>query len=133
MKKLLSLFLVLVIAAAASQSAVVLVDGVYRQVPPVQRVTLEWDANSPEDGVVGYRVYFGTSPRGYTDVVDVGSSITHTLTHPLNETLCGVTIYYAVTAYNAEGLESEFSEEVSLTLRKCPPSAPRLIRITSNP
>jgi VCBS repeat-containing protein len=69
-------------------------------------VTLEWDANS-ETNVAGYRVYMGRQPRVYDSVLDVG-----------NQTLAQLatiwrTTYFAVTAYDTDGLESEFSEEVS--------------------
>jgi hypothetical protein len=81
-----------------------------------QAVTLEWEANS-ETNVAGYRVYTGRQSRVYDSVLDVG-----------NQTLAQLattpgTTYYAVTAYDTEGLESDFSDEVSYTAPK-PNSAP---------
>jgi hypothetical protein len=71
-------------------------------------VTLEWDRN-PEPNVAGYRVYSGRQSRVYSTVVDVGNvTIAQLPTAP-------GTTFYAVTAYDDEGLESEFSEEVFYT------------------
>lgn len=70
-------------------------------------VNLIWDRNS-ETNVVGYRVYMGEVSRGYDSVIDVGNSITATLLERPN-----VTNYFAVTAYDSEGLESRFSDEVT--------------------
>lgn len=70
--------------------------------------TLQWDMNT-EPNVTGYKVYFGPSSRGYTNVIDV-----------YNNTWAFVpvfsnTTFYAVTAYDDAGLESGFSLEVSYT------------------
>jgi fibronectin type 3 domain-containing protein len=73
-------------------------------------VTLAWDP-SPSVSVVGYRLYYGTSPRTYTYSIDAGPSTTVTLSNLLR----GTTYYMAVTAYDSFGLESEFSEEVAYT------------------
>jgi len=71
--------------------------------------TLVWDAN--EDGVtVGYRVYSGTASRSYSNAVDVGCATNFALTAFER----GVW-FFAVTAYSADGLESDFSDEVSWT------------------
>jgi hypothetical protein len=70
-------------------------------------VTLAWDPN-PEPTVQGYRVYYGKSSGFYTGVVDVG-----------NRTECvitgldpGTTYFFACTAYNSSGDESNFSGEI---------------------
>jgi hypothetical protein len=67
---------------------------------------IEWDPNS-ETNLMGYRVYWGTTSRGYDSVLDVGNATMAQLPTP------GVTTFYAVTAYDTDGLESDFSEEVS--------------------
>jgi len=74
---------------------------------PPYNLTLAWDSN-PDDGV-GYRVYYGTASRSYTFTNDVGSSTAVTL-QGLQR---GVTYFLAVTAYDASGVESDFSEELS--------------------
>ncbi|HMJ88596.1 MAG TPA: fibronectin type III domain-containing protein [Candidatus Acidoferrum sp.] len=73
-------------------------------------VTLEWDP-SPEPEVAGYRVYIGTVSRGYVQVFDVGASTSY----PLLGMEPGQTYYMAVTAYAVDGLESDFSDEVTYT------------------
>lgn len=71
-------------------------------------VSLEWDRNS-ETNVIGYRVYFGQSSRSYDSVLDANNETMLSLP-PLQS---GRTYYFAVTAYNNDGLESDFSDEVS--------------------
>jgi hypothetical protein len=72
--------------------------------------TLEWDPN-PEPYIAGYNVYTGEMSRNYTRVIDVGMQTSLPLTN-LN---AGVTYFFAVTAYDAERLESPFSDEVLYT------------------
>ncbi len=72
--------------------------------------TLEWDPN-PEANVAGYRVYIGSHTREYNTVIDVGLA-----TQKLLESLEPERSYYfAVTAYDSDGLESDFSDEVTYT------------------
>ena len=73
-----------------------------------QSVTLTWDAN-PEPEVAGYRVYYGTSSRNYTQSVDAGNNTTYVVT--------GLDVsqdyYFAVRAYNTAGMMSALSAEVN--------------------
>jgi len=71
-----------------------------------EAVTLLWDRN-PETNVVGYRVYSGRVSRGYDSVLDMGNSISASV-----PTTPGMN-YFAVTAYDRDGLESGFSAEVT--------------------
>ena len=71
---------------------------------------LAWNANTEPD-LAGYKVYYGQSSGAYTDHVDVGINTTYRL-RDLEE---GVTYYIALTAYDLEGVESEYSDEVSGT------------------
>jgi hypothetical protein len=68
-------------------------------------LTLVWDRN-PEPDIAGYRVYYGRVSGDYTQLV--------TVTNPRAK--IGVsssrTTYFAVTAYNTNGVESDLSEEV---------------------
>lgn len=75
---------------------------------PARAVILEWDANT-ETNLAGYRVYSGRQSRVYDSVLDVGNQTLAQLT-----TQPGTT-YYAVTAYDTDGLESDFSDEVFYT------------------
>jgi len=78
------------------------------QTPAYNDVTLAWDANTEPD-LAGYIVYWGNSSRGYDRWVDVGNVTQHTL-----RGLADLQPYYfAVRAYNADGLQSVYSAEVS--------------------
>ncbi len=74
-------------------------------------VIVSWDPNSEPD-LLGYKVYWGTSSRNYTNVKDVGNSTTYTIAN-LAE---GLKYFFAVTAYDTAYNESDFSVEVSYTV-----------------
>jgi hypothetical protein len=76
--------------------------------PDSYRVTLAWDG-SPSPEVTGYRVYHGTTSGNYSNSVVVGSVTTNTVSGLAS----GVTYYFAVTAYDTNGVESVFSNEIS--------------------
>lgn len=86
-------------------------------VPGDGEVTLTWDAATDDTGVEGYYVYVGLlsvdDEGSYTfPSSDAGNSTTYTVENLSN----GVTYYFAVTAYDADGNESEFySNEVEAT------------------
>ena len=77
-----------------------------------------WTPNSEADGTTGYKLYYGTSSREYTESVDVGSPV------PLNglvnasitELTPGQTYFFTVVAYNADGDESDYANEVVHTI-----------------
>lgn len=72
------------------------------------QVTLVWDANPPQDQVSGYKVYVGTASGNYNvRTNDVGNVTQHTVTNLTS----GQSYFFAVTAYNGAGLESDFSVE----------------------
>jgi hypothetical protein len=74
-------------------------------------VTLAWDANSDLD-VAGYRMWYGTTSHNYTSMISVGNKTTCTITN-LEP---GQTYYFAATAYDHNGNESAFSQEISYTV-----------------
>jgi hypothetical protein len=74
----------------------------------VSSASLQWDSN-PDPSVVGYNIYYGGASRSYTNVMSVGNS-THASVPGLVE---GKTYYFAVTAYDAFGDESDFSAETT--------------------
>jgi hypothetical protein len=85
-------------------------------------VTLSWNANSEPD-VVGYRLYYGRTSHNYEQNIDAGRSTTATI----QNLSTGTVYYFAATAYNAAGVESEFSDEVifrSPIQTPTPPSTP---------
>ena len=73
-------------------------------------VTLVWDPN-PETDLLGYKVYYGTSSGVYGMGIEVGLQTTYTVTG-----LATGTYYFAVTAYNTMRLESEYSNEIYVSL-----------------
>jgi Fibronectin type III domain len=81
-------------------------------------VTLSWD-KSPGRAVKGYRLYYGTTSRRYSETIDVGNVTTYTISNLIG----GKRYYFVVKAYNAAGKESPPSNECpfyisSLTLKK---------------
>jgi len=71
-------------------------------------ITLGWNA-STSPNVAGYDVYYGTTSGIYSYKVDAGNATSVTISNLTS----GVTYYFAATAYDAYGNESQFSGEVS--------------------
>jgi hypothetical protein len=72
----------------------------------LDRITLAWNP-SPSPGVVGYILYYGPASHAYTNMVTVGNATNVTIgIQPLSD------YFFAVTAYDSFGLESDFSEEL---------------------
>jgi hypothetical protein len=92
-------------------------------------LTLAWDSDPSSDGVTGYRVYFGTTSGNYTSSVDVGNVTTGVISNLAG----GVTYFFVVTAYNASGLESTPSAEVSYTPSLPVPPALQTVGISITP
>src|SRR6185295_467721 len=80
-------------------------------------VTLAWDRN-PEPDIAGYILHSGTNSGHYVNAANVSNVTTNTV---LGLTP-GVTYYFAVTAYNTSGLESDFSNEISYTADSVKPA-----------
>jgi hypothetical protein len=76
--------------------------------PTPASVTLAWDP-SPDSAVTGYRVHYGVVSGQYTNSLAVGNSTATTVSGLVH----GVTYYFATTAYNASGAQSQFSNEIS--------------------
>lgn len=83
-------------------------------------VSLEWNP-SPTSNVVGYNIYYGSASATYTNAVNAGSGTNITVMN----LICGVTYYFAATAYDSFGLESDFSGEISYE----PPLFPLILQI----
>lgn len=76
--------------------------------------TLRWKHPDP-GAVAGFRVYVGTHSHQYTSTFDVGKP-TPDASGVFSSTVSvpdGVTVYVAVAAYSAQGLESPLSNEQS--------------------
>jgi hypothetical protein len=75
---------------------------------------LTWDAptkNVDETDLIdlaGYKVYYGTLSGNYSSSIDVGNVMTYEI-----DSLSPGTYYFAVTAYDTSGNESDYSNEMS--------------------
>jgi Fibronectin type III domain len=100
-----------------------LYDPVPARSAPGYTVTLAWDRN-PDSRVTGYRVYYGATSRSYTNSIVTGNVTTNTVSGLAS----GVTYFFAITANTADGLESDFSNEIRFV-----PGLPTVqIRVTSS-
>jgi hypothetical protein len=83
-----------------------------------QDVTLTWDA-SPSGSIAGYRIYYGTNSRAYGFVIPHSGTdlaLTQTVTLPHRGRW-----FFAATACDTNGLESDFSNEVEWEAKPEPP------------
>jgi hypothetical protein len=87
-------------------------------------VTLAWDP-SPDGSVAGYRLYDGIASGIYANVIDLGNATNATVSNLVS----GVTYFFAATAYDTNGQESVFSDEVSYTV-PWPTNAPPALVLT---
>jgi hypothetical protein len=82
------------------------------------QVGLKWNPN-PETDIANYRVSWGIVPGEHTQSLDAGNNVRATVPNLVP----GTKYYFVVQAINAEGLESEKSDEVSYVVPK-PPAKP---------
>ncbi|GAB4388539.1 MAG: hypothetical protein Kow0025_08450 [Thermodesulfovibrionales bacterium] len=88
-------------------------------------ITLAWEApttkvdGSPLGDLAGFKLYYGTLPGNYSATLDAGAATTYQMT----DLEPGATYYFAVTAYDASGNESDFSNEVAVTTSVSGPGA----------
>jgi hypothetical protein len=116
MCKLLGLVVLLVLAGCSGRGGGLNV----RDAPviPVGQIRLAWNAPTTDsDGaaltdLAGYKLYYGLASRTYTHTIDVGNRTTYTV----SSLESGRTYYFAVTAYDTSGNESDFSDEVLMTV-----------------
>ena len=76
-----------------------------------KEVTLEWDPNIEPD-IGGYIVHYGTQSGIYEHSLDVGNFTSAVISGLDPDT----EYYFAVSAYNVEGLSSALSNEVTTAL-----------------
>jgi hypothetical protein len=75
-------------------------------------VTLTWTA--PSDARIrGYRVYYGLSSRAYLQARGSGLNSGSSTSFAVSGLAEGRDYYFAVTAYDAAGNESDYSSEVT--------------------
>jgi hypothetical protein len=71
---------------------------------------LSWDASAGTD-LAGYKVYLATAPGAYE--APIATTPTDITTYTVTGLATGTTYFFVVTAFNPDGLESTFSNEVS--------------------
>jgi hypothetical protein len=76
---------------------------------PRQSVTLAWHPSPGTSVIANYNVYYGAASATYTNVVAAGTNSTVSISNLVN----GTTYYFAATAVDTSGLESDYSTEVS--------------------
>jgi len=82
--------------------------------------TVGWDRNQ-EPNIAGYKVYWGTATRNYSNSATVYYYAKQPagMSYVVNDLQDGKTYYFAVTALDMAGRESDFSDEV---IKKIPAS-----------
>jgi fibronectin type 3 domain-containing protein len=81
--------------------------------PTGEAATLSWDASRGSDAA-GYKIYQATAPGAYgAPIATVPMTVTNYTVTGLE---AGTTYFFTVTAHNADGAESSFSNEVSKTI-----------------
>lgn len=91
-------------------------------------VTFGWTANT--DPVAGYKIHYGPASRTYNQVFDARNVTTGTVSN----LLAGTRYFFALTAYNSQGLESDYSNELTYFVpTNIGPSGPFRLTITVTP
>ena len=94
-------------------------------------VTLNWTA-SPDSNVVGYNLYYGGSSTVYSNMVFAGNATSVVV----SGLATGVAYYFAATAVDGAGDESDYSNEVSnsipVVVLNQPPTLDALPNLTIN-
>ena len=75
------------------------------------QVIVTWHPNKESD-IAGYRLHFGSERGKYTSTVDVGNQTSWVLSNIGS----GRRYYFAATAYDVDGNESDYSQEVVHTV-----------------
>lgn len=105
----------------------IVVSTLFSALAQAETVSLAWDANS-EDNLAGYKLYYKTDTSGAPydgtgadqgdSPVTIDLSVLEDAAVPFY-TLTGLgygTYYFALTAFDTDGLESDYSDEVFTTL-----------------
>ena len=80
-------------------------------------ITLSWETpvsladGRPLADLSGFNIYYGKSPLGYSEMIDTGDVRTYTL-----QNMPAGTYYFAITAYDSAGNETDFSPEVEKSI-----------------
>jgi hypothetical protein len=95
-------------------------------------VTLAWDPSPGTNIIANYNLYYGAASGTYTSSVSAGTATTVSISNLVE----GTTYYFAATAVDTAGLESDYSTEVSalipVKLTNQPPTLNALANVTIN-
>jgi hypothetical protein len=95
-------------------------------------VTLAWDPSSGTNIIASYNIYYGGASRTYASVASAGTNTTLSIPNLVE----GTTYFFAATAVDTDGLESDYSTEVSalisVKLTNQPPTLNMLANLTLN-
>jgi hypothetical protein len=83
---------------------------------PPPSVVCSWSA-SPDPNVINYFVYYGSESGFYTNKVSASTNLTLLINTGL---VRGSTYYFAATSLSSNGLESNFSNEVFISVPNLP-------------
>jgi hypothetical protein len=83
-------------------------------------VTLQWDAPADTTGIIGYRLYWGTTSGTYNNVRDVGMLLQATVDDAVYPG--GTTLYFVARSYSADNTESANSNQVTFVKPTQPPT-----------
>ena len=96
----------------------------------VGAVTLAWDPSASTNTIASYNLYYGVASATYTNTVSAGTNTTLSISNLVE----GATYYFAATAVDTDGLESDYSTEVSalipVKLTNQPPTLNTLVNLT---
>jgi chitodextrinase len=79
--------------------------------PPSNSASLAWDSVTAPN-LSGYRLYFGTAPGTYVQAVGQGTSVGNVTTYTMTGLASATRYYFAVTAFDTLGIESDYSNEI---------------------
>lgn len=94
-------------------------------IPQTASVTLAWDPSPDAASVTSYKVHSGVSSGVYERVDKAGTNTIYTVTN----LVIGAEYFFAATAVGTNGLESEFSNEISYIVEE-PPMPPSNIGVS---
>ena len=93
----------------------------------LQEASFSWLPN-PETNLSGYKIHYGTTSAQYDYSVDMGNPtpINGLIMGTVSGLVDGTTYYFAATAYDIDGFESDFSQDVVWTAPSDPVAPPPL-------
>lgn len=74
-------------------------------------ITLEW---TPCANTVAYKCYYGSKSMTYTNVITVGNTTAYTISN----LTANVSYYFAITSVNGLQLESDYSKEIHVYIKR---------------